>query len=74
LYRNKAFGSHVSQQISNYSGFSGKNWLQNEFSMEKKGIFSVESSFFGFAWPSGFYDLQNDGSYGNKAFGSHVSQ
>jgi len=33
--------------------FQGRKWPEREFSMEKKRIFSVKSSFSRFFWPSG---------------------
>jgi len=52
-----------------------ENFLEKkEIFLEKKGIFSVESSISGFTRPLGCLDHQNDGLYGNEAFGSLVSR
>jgi len=40
-------------------------------SMEKNGMFSVQSSFCDFVCPKGCCDLQNNESYGNNTFESH---
>jgi len=66
--RSNAFGSHVSHHISNGRAVLAKKWPEWEFSMGKRGIFSMESSRSCFGGPSASCHVQNDGTEGSSDF------